>query len=171
MKMNDLPGGLLQTQRARDIHLVSGTGEGRTEQMAFGAALTDAGLADHSLLRLSSLIPPNARIVRAPQRQLLPRDGLGLHVVMSQMRQGRPGQHAHAGIGWVQRADDGSGLFIDLHDDDRDRLEHDLRAAFSAIRCLRDAACGAVQTAVASRRCEGQPVCALVVAIFARRPW
>lgn len=52
--------------------------------------------------------------------------GRRLYVVMSQMRQSRPGQDAHAGIGWVQEGDDVRGLFVEIHDDDRDRLEHDL---------------------------------------------
>jgi hypothetical protein len=90
---------------------------------------------------------------------------------MAQMQQSRPGEHAHAGLGWVQRVDDGRGLFIDIHDDDRDRLEHDVHAAFGAIPSLRDPVYGPVQTAFASRRCDGLPVCALIVAACDRKLW
>jgi arginine decarboxylase len=166
MKMNDLAGALVQTQRPLNIHLISGTGEGSTPRAAFDAALTDAGVADCNRLRSSSLIPPNAKIVCARPPAAPHADGFLQTVVMSQMQQGRPGRYAHAGIAWVQRHDDGRGLFIDLHDDDRGRLEHDLHAAFAAIPCLRDAARGRVQTAFASRLCTGLPVCALVVAAF-----
>jgi pyruvoyl-dependent arginine decarboxylase len=48
-----------------NIHLSSGVGAGPTELAAFDAALMDAGLANYNLLCLSSVIPPNARIVHA----------------------------------------------------------------------------------------------------------
>ena len=40
------------------ITLSTGTGEGPTPLAAFDAALVDAGVADHNLICLSSVIPP-----------------------------------------------------------------------------------------------------------------
>jgi arginine decarboxylase len=171
MKMEDLGSVLMQSQRTLNIHLSSGTGEGPTPLAAFDAALMNAGVANYNLLCLSSVIPPNARIVRAKHRTQPDDYGRRLYVVMSQMRQSRPGHHAHAGIGWVQEGDDGRGLFVELHDDDRDRLEHDLHATLGAMRRLRDVHYGPVQTAIASRVCARQSVCALVVAVYACEPW
>jgi arginine decarboxylase len=171
MKMNDLAAALVQTPRTANIHLWSGTGEGPTPQGAFDAALIDGGAANCKRLRESSLIAPNSRIVCAKPNAAPHGNGQRLFVVISKMQQSRPGRHAHAGIGWVQRNDDGSGLFIDLHDDTRERLEHDLHAAFGAIPSLRDPVYGPVQTAFASRRCDGLPVCAIVVAAYARELW
>jgi arginine decarboxylase len=156
---------------AMNIHLSSGTGAGPTELAAFDAALMDAGVANYNLLCLSSVIPPGARIVRA-KRSVPPWDyGRRLYVVMSQMRQSSPGHEAHAGIGWVQQGEDGPGLFVELHDHDRARLERHLHATLDAMRPYRPAIYGPVHTAIASRRCETQPVCALVVAVYACEPW
>jgi pyruvoyl-dependent arginine decarboxylase (PvlArgDC) len=171
MKMNDLAAMLLQTQRPLTITLLLGTGEGATPQAALDVALIDTGAAGCHRLRESSLIPANARIVCAKPTAAPRANARVQYVVMSQMQQSRPGEHAHAGLAWVQRADGGRGLFIDLHDGDRDRLEHDLLAAFGAIASLRNPAYGPVQTAIASRRCDGLPVCALVVAACACDPW
>jgi hypothetical protein len=35
----------------------------------------------------------------------------------------------------------------------------------------RGVALGPVQTEIASARCEGEPVCALVIAVYASQPW
>jgi arginine decarboxylase len=154
-----------------NIHLSSGVGGGPTELVAFDAALMDAGVANYNLLCLSSVIPPNARIVHAKHRTQQGDHGRRLYVVMSQMRQSQSGRHAHAGIGWVQQGVDGPGLFVELHDHNRDRLEADLHATLTAMRADRDIAFGPVQTQIASKTCIAQPVCALVVAVFACEPW
>ena len=172
LKIDELTSSLVRAQPAMNIHLASGTGEGPTPLAAFDAALMDAGVANHNLLCLSSVIPPNARIVRAKHRALPDDYGRRLYVVMAQMRQARPGHHAHAGIGWVQEDDDGRGLFVELHDADRDRLEGDLNATLEAMRRSRADVCfGPVNTVIASRCCGVQPVCALVVAVYACEPW
>lgn len=170
-RMDDAPAPRLSTQRALNIHLASGTGEGPTPLAAFDAALMDAGVANYNLLCLSSVIPPNARIVRAKHHTAPDDYGRRLYVVMSSMRQSDPGHHAHAGIGWVQKGDDGPGLFVELHDDDRDRLDHDLHTTLDAMRLSRDFDYGPVQTAIASRLCTTRPICALVVAVYACEPW
>lgn len=172
MKMEDLPDMPTQTQPTLNIHLSTGTGKGPTPLAAFDAALMDAGVANYNLLCLSSVIPPNARIVRARHRTLPDDYGRRLYVVMSQMRQSQPGHQAHAGIGWVQEGDDGRGLFVELHDADRDRLDDDLNTTLGAMRRSRsDVGYGPVHTVIASRLCAMQPVCALVVAVYACEPW
>ena len=172
MNAETRPALALRPQPTLNIHLATGTGEGPTLLAAFDAALMDAGVANYNLLCLSSVIPPNARIVRAKHRTLPEDYGRRLYVVMSQMRQSRPGHPAHAGIGWVQQGDDGRGLFVELHDADRDRLEDDLHTTLGAMRRSRGDGCfGPVHTEIASRLCTVQPVCALVVAVYACEPW
>lgn len=169
--LDALPVMRAQMRATLHIQLSSGTGEGPTELAAFDAALMDAGVANYNLLCLSSVIPPNARIVRGKHPTLPDDYGRRLYVVMSQMRQGQPGREAHAGIGWVQEGDDGRGLFVELHDHDRDRLERDLRSTLDAMRRYRDVDYGPVRTAIASRLCVEAPVCALMVAVYACEPW
>lgn len=90
---------------------------------------------------------------------------------MSQMRQSRAGRPAHAGIGWVQQGDRGPGLFVELHDEDRDRLEHELHLTLASMCRSRATDYGPVHTAIAPRECVASPVCALVVAVYACEPW
>jgi arginine decarboxylase len=172
MKMEELSAMPMQAPPSLSIHLATGTGDGPTPLAAFDAALMDAGVANYNLLCLSSVIPPNARIVRARHRTLPDDYGRRLYVVMSQMRQSQPGHQAHAGIGWVQEGGDGRGLFVELHDADHDRLEDDLNATLGAMRRSRGDVCfGPVRTVIASRLCIAQPVCALVIAVYACEPW
>jgi len=157
--------------RALRIRLGAGLGLGPTPLAAFDAALRDAGVANYNLLCLSSVIPPRAQILR--QRHATPAEDYGrrLYVVMSQMREQRPGREAHAGIGWVQEASSGRGLFVELHDSRRERLERDLHATLNAMCSGRGVDYGPVQTEIASLRCIDQPVCALVVAVYASQHW
>ena len=83
--------------------------------------------------------------------------GRRLYVVLSQMRQTRRGRHAHAGIGWIQHEATGRGLFVELHDSDRTRLEHALHVTLEAMRTGRDLTYGSVQTEIASAQCLHRP--------------
>lgn len=157
--------------RALTVRLGTGIGRGPTELAAFDAALMDAGVANYNLLCLSSVIPPHTEIRRERHRAAPDDHGRRLYVVMSQMRESRPGHTAHAGIGWLQQGDRGPGLFVELHDEDRGRLQRDLSATLEDMRTRRPHRYGDVQTEIASVTCTDRPVCALVVAVFACEPW
>jgi arginine decarboxylase len=153
------------------IAMASGLGRGPTELAAFDAALRDAGVANYNLLCLSSVIPPGSRIER--RRWVTPDGHWGqrLYVVLSQARCSTPGESVHAGIGWVQETRGGQGLFVELHDTDRDRLGQDMVATLVAMQQGRGIDFGPVHTEIASAACEAEPVCALVVAVFAAQAW
>lgn len=153
------------------IVMARGVGRGPTELAAFDAALRDAGVANYNLLCLSSVIPPGSRIERT--RWVTPAEHWGhrLYVVLSQARTSRPGETVFAGIGWVQEEAGGHGLFVELHDDDRARLQRDLAATLGAMQRGRGVELGPVQTEIAGATCESEPVCALVVAVFAAQGW
>jgi arginine decarboxylase len=153
------------------ITLATGIGRGPTELAAFDAALLTAGVANYNLIYLSSVIPPGSRIVRERWRTPAHEYGRRLYVVMSQMRASRPGHAAHAGVGWVRDENEGHGLFVELHDDDRERLERDLRATLASMQRSRGVDLGPVHTEIASARCDGEPVCALVIAVYGSTPW
>jgi arginine decarboxylase len=158
-------------QRVMPIYISTGIGEGPTPLAAFDSALLAAGVANYNLLCLSSVIPPNARIVRTPRTTAPDEYGRRLYVVLSQMRQHRRGRHAHAGIGWMQDEATGCGLFVELHDSDRARLRRALHVTLEAMRTGRDMTYGPVQTEIASAQCFDRPVCALVVAVYSSEPW
>jgi arginine decarboxylase len=153
------------------ITLASGLGRGPTPLAAFDAALLDAGVANYNLLCLSSVIPPGSTIVRGRWNTPAQDWGRRLYCVLSQAREDRPGHEVHAGIGWVHDAGEGHGLFVELHDDDRERLDHDLRATLASMQRQRGVALGEVHTQIASARCADEPVCALVIAVYASAPW
>lgn len=153
------------------IVLATGIGRGPTELAAFDAALLDAGVANYNLICLSSVIPPGSRIVQERWHTPAHEYGRRLYVVMSQMRESRLGHEVHAGVGWVRDENEGHGLFVELHDDDRARLEHDLQSTLASMQRGRGVALGPAQTAIASARCDGEPVCALVIAVYGSAPW
>lgn len=153
------------------IALATGLGEGPTPLAAFDAALRDAGVANYNLLCLTSVIPPGSVIER--RKWVTPPEDWGrrLYCVLSHMRENRPGRDAHAGIGWVRHAASGAGLFVELHDAHRGRLDAGLRASLAAMQAGRDIDLGDVHTEIASITCRTRPVCALVIAVYAAAPW
>ena len=138
---------------------------------AFDSALLAAGVANYNLICLSSVIPPGSHIER--RRWCTPPQDWGrrLYCVVSQAREQRPGHAVHAGIGWVQEAEGGQGLFVELHDDDEARLDRDLRATLRSMQQQRGIALGPVHTEIASATCTAEPVCALVIAVYASAAW
>ena len=160
-----------QRLRALRISIGAGIGEGPTALAAFDAALVAAGVANYNLIGLSSVIPPGSTLVRERHQAGTADYGRRLYVVMSQMREERPGHVAHAGIGWVQDAASGCGLFVEMHASDRPRLLYDIHVTLDHMRATRPFAYGPVQTEIASAPCVERPVCALVAAVYACEPW
>jgi arginine decarboxylase len=153
------------------ITLAHGVGCGPTPLAAFDTALLDAGVANYNLICLSSVIPPGSRIERRRWHTPPRCWGQRLYCVLSQNREDRPGRAVHAGIGWVLDDEGGKGLFVELHDHDHGRLERDLASTLRAMQHNRGMALQPVHTEIASARCEGDPVCALVIAVYASEPW
>jgi arginine decarboxylase len=153
------------------IRVAPGVGRGPTPLAAFDAALIDAGVANYNLICLSSVIPPQARIERS--RHVTPAGDWGrrLYVVLSEMREDRPGRTACAGIGWVQDRESGRGLFVELHDSRRDRLARAITATLQGMQRNRQLDLGPVRSEISEVRCDGEPVCALVVAVYKCEPW
>lgn len=153
------------------IVLSHGLGRGPTELAAFDAALRNAGVANYNLLCLSSVIPPGSRIERGRWATPSVHWGRRLYVVLSQARCAQLGETVHAGIGWVQDETGGHGLFVELHDSDRARLQDDLAITLGAMQQGRGIDFGTVHTEIASATCAHEPVCALVVAVYTVQAW
>lgn len=161
----------IQPQAFGAIAIARGVGTGPTELAAFDAALLDAGVANYNLICLSSVIPPGSRLERRRHATPAHEFGQRLYVVMSQMREHRPGHSVHAGIGWVQDERAGHGLFVELHDSDRERLGMDLHATLETMQRNRGLHLGPTHTEICSAVCERDPVCALVIAVYSSQPW
>ena len=155
-----------------DIPVVGAVGRGPTELAAFDAALVAAGIADRNLLYLSSVLPPGSRVRPVPRLDRTPGDwGDRLYCVVAQSRTAQAGREVWAGVGWVQD-ESGRGLLVEHETHDEAELRGLLDASLEALRRNRgglDLPLRGQQ--VAGTRCDGTPVCALVVAVFEAAGW
>lgn len=147
------------------IHLATGTGEARTELAAFDKALLVAGVADHNLVTLSSIIPPGADLVRGRRPQSATWGQL-LYVVLAQHRETRGGAEAWAGIGWVQDEDDGRGMLVEHEGGSLHSVEAQIEASLTSMVRSRQCRFGPIQMLTSGITCGDHPVCALAVASF-----
>ncbi len=156
------------------IPVTSGVGRGPTSVAAFDAALRAAGVANFNLIRLSSVIPTGAAVqIAVDPEPTPPAGGWGdrLYVVYADARATEPGQVAAACVGWVQNPDDGSGLFVEVEGHDEAVVRQEVTDSLHAMTVARDLAAGPPVLLSRSVRCEGEPVCALVIAPFTSEAW
>ena len=96
------------------IHVVSGKGEGTTLLSAFDNALEDAGVYNYNIVPLSSIIPPQSKVVKE-YRFKAPADEYGhrLYVVKAEIRSAETDKFIASGLGWYQFGDDNRGVFVE----------------------------------------------------------
>ncbi|WP_433288007.1 pyruvoyl-dependent arginine decarboxylase [Micromonospora sp. CA-244673] len=154
------------------IILVTGAvGRGPTCLAAFDAALVAAGIADRNLIRLSSVLPPASSVHQVDRLSSAPgRWGDRLYCVLAEARTTVPGAQVWAGIGWVQDAR-GHGLLVEHEADDELSLRGLIGSSLDALSRNRGVSFPSRGVEVAGVRCTGQPVCALVVAVFTAEAW
>jgi arginine decarboxylase len=160
------------SMRSLHIPVTSGLGTGPTALSAFDAALVAAGVANFNLVRLSSVIPPASAIVpsEAPSR---PAGSWGdrLYVVYAAWTATGDGEEAWAGIGWVQDPETGAGLFVEHEGPSRAAVEGDITASLDAVQRNRGVTLSPARMVLRGARCEGDPVCALVIATYESTSW
>lgn len=97
------------------IKVVKGAGEASTPLSAFDSALKDAGVYNYNLITLSSVIPPNSKVVKTDQFETPEGEwGHKLYCVMAEERCNEAGKYIAAGIGWYQ-LEDSRGIFVEHH--------------------------------------------------------
>ncbi len=77
------------------VSLVSGHGEGGTEINAFDRALQHAGVADLNFIRVTSILPPGARVIELPPYP----PGILMPAVYARIVGTKPGERISAAIG------------------------------------------------------------------------
>lgn len=82
-------------QPPKALSLVAGHGEGGSELNAFDRALRDAGVADLNFLRVTSIVPPGARIIELPVYPA----GILMPAVFARIASTRPGDVITAALG------------------------------------------------------------------------
>lgn len=153
------------------IKTSSAVGTGPTSLGAFDAALRNAGIENYNLIPLSSVIPGGAEIERG--RFSTPADEYGhrLYVVMARHETSQVGEEAWAGLGWTQESDTGRGLFVELHGTSKRCVETAIESTLDAMKEARPYEYGKNESEIAGITCDGDPVCALVIAVYQSEPW
>jgi len=82
-------------ERPRALSVVAGSGEGRTELTAFDRALMDAGIANLNFVRVTSILPAEARIIAVPA--FVP--GMLAPAVYAKIDSHTPGERIAAAVG------------------------------------------------------------------------
>jgi len=165
---------VVRQPRTRTIEIASALGIGPTKLAAFDDALLGTGIANHNLLRLSSVIPPGTDILvqDGPLQTHMGDWGDRLYVVMAEQRADVPGDEVWAGIAWVQEEETGRGLFVEHEGNDEARLRSDLEASMQAlVRGRPNHSFGPIHSAVQGGVCRDEPVCSLVVAVYESESW
>ena len=84
---------------AEKIFLTKGVGKAREKLTSFEMALRDAGIAPFNLIRVSSILPPECKIVRRDQGEKYLNPGEVVHVVLAQSETNEPNRLMAASIG------------------------------------------------------------------------
>jgi arginine decarboxylase len=154
-----------------EIRVASAVGRGPTPLAAFDAALRGAGVENYNLIALSSIIPPGSVVMRGRFSTPPSEYGHRLYVVMARHEAMRSGDEAWAGLGWTQESGSGRGLFVELHGSSRRTVETEIGSTLEAMKQARPYDYGKNESEIAGAVCEGEPICALVIAVYASEAW
>ncbi len=158
---------------ANVIAITAGIGTGPTPLSAFDHALFEAGIGNDNLVHLSSVIPYGF----VPKVQKVDRNdiekGHRLYVVYASHIASEPGMMVASGLGWVMaQTDPAWGLFVEHIGDTSDDVRRQIADSLgSMIRYRCDDAWGEIESHVLSATCNGDPVCALVAAVYQSTGW
>jgi len=153
------------------IQITSAVGSGPTPLSAFDAALRNAGIENYNLISLSSVIPPAAELVRARFVSPPGEYGQRLYVVIARHETMQLGEEAWAGLGWTQESESGRGLFVELHGTSKRCVESAIESTLDSMKAARPFDYGKNESETVGIVCEGEPVCALVVAVYESEAW
>jgi len=155
------------------IQVTSGKGSGPTTLAAFDSALLDAGVANYNLIKLSSIVPPNVKVVETKRRKLRLPGGWGdrLYVVMADAREDIHNTEAWAAVGWAQDEKTGKGLFAEHIGAYKATVQQNVVDSIIAFAKNRRMKIGPVRMKIEGIKCGKESVCALVVAVFGSDDW
>ncbi|MEW5897370.1 MAG: pyruvoyl-dependent arginine decarboxylase [Nanoarchaeota archaeon] len=152
------------------IYISKGSAEGPTEIAAFDNALDVAGISNLNLIYLSSVIPPNSRIILGKPK-LRNCFGEKAFVVMSKIIATKINQTVCAGIGWVRYERDKRGLFVEITGNSKEEVEEKINETLEHMRKYRKYRFGKINMVLNEITCEKYPVCALVSAFYDIEKW
>ncbi len=156
-----------------NIRITKGTGLGPTELSAFDHALVNAGIANYNLIYLSSVLPPGSDVIRRGKSSANQGGQWGdrLYLVIAQMRTILRNQEVWAGVGWMQDPKTKKGLLVEHEGHNEQEVRADIKHSLEALAKNRDMKFGPIDMEVVGVKCENEPVCALVAAVFESNEW
>ncbi len=140
---------------------------------AFDGALRSAGVADHNLIRLSSIIPGGSLVQTCdPSEQLRGDFGDALYCVSAVAFATERGDDAWSGIGWSLATDgSGRGLFVEHVGHAEEQVRYMITTSLADMASGRDEDYEFTNMALSSAHCSGQPACSVVIATYRTRGW
>jgi arginine decarboxylase len=99
----------------RKLFLTRGTGMHKEKLTSFEMALRDAGIAHFNLVRVSSIFPPNCKIVTREDGLLLLQAGEIVFAVIAEMSSNEPGRRIASSIGVARPADSDKYGYLSEH--------------------------------------------------------
>jgi arginine decarboxylase len=157
----------------RQLFIAAAIGRARTELAAFDHALSLAGVADHNIVRLSSVIPPGSELIQTSRVPAAVRGGWGdrLYAVYAEQRTSTEGSEVWAGIGWITEPVTGRGLFVEHEGTDERAVRDQILTSLEDLRRHRDVDFGVPGSCVIGATCTGEATCALAICAYAAEPW
>lgn len=153
------------------INITSGTGTGPTKLSAFDNALYKAGISNYNLITLSSIIPEGSVLIQEKPEIKPTEFGHKLYIVLSQNITDVKGQEIWAGLGWIVNPEKGNGIFVEHHGQTKKEVQTLINNTLNHARKFRKDIFGDIEMRLESIKCENNPVCALVAAVYKSEGW
>lgn len=99
----------------RKIFFTTGAGVHREKLTSFEMALRDAGIAQHNLVRISSIFPPGCDVVSREEGTKMLRPGQVVFCVLSEAATNEPSRRVGASVGVAMPADRSMYGYISEH--------------------------------------------------------
>ena len=113
----------------------SGSAEGETSLNAFDNALLAAGIGNINLVKVSSILPPEAEVVDLPRL----RPGAIVPTAFAAMTSEVPGEVVAAAVGWARPEDrTKNGVIMEFHDKATREEAERTGCALAAVTLLSD---------------------------------
>lgn len=153
-------------------------GHGGTPLSAFDAALKSAGIYNYNLIVLSSIIPPNSKIINKTFESKIEEYGYRLYLVKAEMRSRESGKYIGAALGWYQ-LEDGRGVFVEHEEIEETRdavksnLSADIKKSLTDLCRFRGYPINErkMKIKMSIAKIKDSPTCVMVVAVYKAESW
>ena len=152
------------------IKVTYGKGNAKTKLAAFDNALYNAGIADYNLITLSSIIPPDSKVIVEKLCKNNKDIGSKLYVVLTKCIEVSLNKVACTGLGWVTR-EDGSGIFVEEFGSNEAEVKKIIKNSLESVIKYREGNYSPINYKIESIKCVGKPVCAIVAAVYKSEKW